>query len=201
MGSRFSRFSKEDQIQCEKEMHSKFRTAIGKLLWMSQLRDDIKFPVKELSRSLINPQDVDFDNLIHLLKYVNQTRDYVYVMEPQIPTADSQGLIPVEVVSYSDSDWAGCQRSRRSTSGSLILVLSQSVFNKPYSGISFTLKCRSRIVCHDSGSSRLIGDQALHQGTKISDSFKRSENHSQDRLISRQDNGLTSGHFKEVKAY
>ena len=64
-------------------MHSRFRTAVGKLLWTSQLRDDIKFPVKELSRSLINPQDVDFENLIHLLKYVNQTRDYVYVMDPQ----------------------------------------------------------------------------------------------------------------------
>ena len=108
-GVKIQQVSKEHQVQCEKEMHSNFRTAIGKLLWMSQLRDDIKFPVKELSRSLINPQDVDFDNLIHLLKRVNQTRDYVYVMEPQIPTADSQGLIPVEVVSYSDSDWAGCQ--------------------------------------------------------------------------------------------
>ena len=43
-------------------------------------------------------------------------------MEPQIPTADSQGLIPVEIVSYSD--WAGCQRSRRSTSGSLITLFS-----------------------------------------------------------------------------
>ena len=123
-GVKIQQVSKEDQVQCEKEMHSKFRTAIGKLLWMSQLRDDIKYPIKELSRSLINPQDVDFDNLICLLKYVNQTRDYVYVMEPQIPTADSQGLIPVEVVSYSDSDWAGCQRSRRSTSGSLITLFS-----------------------------------------------------------------------------
>ena len=45
-------------------------------------------------------------------------------MDPQIPTADSQGFIPVEVVSYSDSDWAGCQRSRRSTSGSLITLFS-----------------------------------------------------------------------------
>ena len=45
-------------------------------------------------------------------------------MEPQILTADSPGLIPVEVVSYSDSDWAGCQRSRRSTSGSLITLFS-----------------------------------------------------------------------------
>ena len=108
-------------------MHSRFRTAIGKLLWMSQLRDDIKFPVKELSRSLTNPQASDFDNFIHLLKYVNQTRDFAYVMDPQIPTADSQGFIPVEVVGYSDSDWAGCQRSRRSTSGSLITLFSVNI--------------------------------------------------------------------------
>ena len=59
-----------------------------------------------------------------VLKYVNQTRDYVYIMEPQLPTADSQGLIPAEIVSFSDSDWAGCQKSRRSTSGSLITLFS-----------------------------------------------------------------------------
>ena len=121
-GVKIQQISKEDQIKCEKEMHSRFRTAIGKLLWMSKLRDDIKFPVKELSSSLINPQASDFDNLIHLLKYVNQTRDFVYVMDPQTPTADSQGFAPVEVESYSDSDWAGRQRSRRSTGGSLITL-------------------------------------------------------------------------------
>ena len=119
-GVKMQQVSKEDQIKCEKDKHSRFRTAIGKLLWMSQLRDDIKFPVKELSRSPTNPQASGFDNLIHLLKYVNQSRDFVHVMDPHIPTADSQGFISVEVVSYSDSDWAGCQRSRRSTSGSLI---------------------------------------------------------------------------------
>ena len=63
-GVKIHQVSKEDQVQCEKEMHSKFRTAIGKLMWMSQLRDDLKFPVKELSRSLVNPQAADFDNLI-----------------------------------------------------------------------------------------------------------------------------------------
>ena len=126
-GVKMQTISKEDQVKSDKDMHSKFRTAIGKLLWMSQLRDDIKFPVKELSRSLTNPQASDFDNLIHLLKYVNQTRDFVYVMDPQIPTADSQGFIPVEVVNYSDSDWAGCQRSRRSTSGSLITLFSVNI--------------------------------------------------------------------------
>ena len=70
----------EDQVKCDKENHFLFSTAVGKLLWMSQLRDDIKYPVKELSRSLSsNPQASDFDNLKHLLKYVNQTRDFVFL--------------------------------------------------------------------------------------------------------------------------
>ena len=62
----------------------------------------------------------DFDNLKHLLKYVNQPIDFVFVVNPQVPVPNSQGLIPVGIVSYSDSDWAGCQKSRESTSGSLI---------------------------------------------------------------------------------
>ena len=101
--------------------HSVFRTAMRKLLWMSQLRDDIKYPVKELSRSLSNPQ----------------TRDFIFIMEPQVPAPNSQGLFPVEIVSYSDSDWAGCQKSRRSTSGSLITLFSVNIAStsklKPHS--------------------------------------------------------------------
>ena len=87
-----------------KQSHSLFRTAVGKLLWMSQLRDDIKYSVKELSLSLSNSQEPDFNKLKHLLKYVNQTRDFVFVMEPHIPAPNSQGLIPIEIVKYSDSD-------------------------------------------------------------------------------------------------
>ena len=85
------------------------------------------YPVKELSRSLINPQDQNIKNLIHLLKYVNQTRDFVFVMEPQLPVRNQEGKFPVQnlqIVSCSDSDWASCQKSRKSTSGSLV-----SVFN------------------------------------------------------------------------
>ena len=50
----------EDQkAQCDRVIHQNYRSAVGKLLWMAQLRDDLKYPVKELSRSLINPQDQD----------------------------------------------------------------------------------------------------------------------------------------------
>ena len=101
----------EDQkVQCDKVIHQKYRSAIGKLLWMAQLRDDLRYPVKEqLSRSLINPQDQDIKNLIRLLKDVNQARDFVFVMEPQLPVRNQEGKFPVHIVSYSDSDWAGCQ--------------------------------------------------------------------------------------------
>ena len=203
-GVKIQQISKEDQIQCEKEMHSKFRTAIGKLLWMSQLRDDIKFPVKELSRSLINPQAIDFDNLIHLLNFSSMSirlgtscMSWILSYQQQILKGSFQWKLWVTQIQIG-------RMSKITKINEWIthnLVLSQSVFNKPYSSIRFTLKCRSWIVCYDSGSSRLTGDQAFHQGTKISDSFQRSENHSQDRFISRQNNGLTSGHFKKVKAH
>ena len=115
---------KEDQVRCGKENHSLFRTAVGKLLWMSQLRDDIKYPVKELSRSVSNPQESDFDNLKHLLKYVNQTSSSWSVrFQPRILKVSFQ----LRFVSYSDSDWAGCQKLRRSTSGSLITLFSVNI--------------------------------------------------------------------------
>ena len=94
---------------------------------MAQLRDDLKYPVKELSRSLVNPQDQDVKNLVHLLKYVNQTRDFVFVMEPQLPVRNQDGKFPVQVISYSDSDWAGCQKSRRSELHSIELLISDQM--------------------------------------------------------------------------
>ena len=88
---------------------SEVQDSCRKPLWMAQLRDDLKHPVKELSRSLINPQDQDIKNLIHLLKYVNQSRDVVFVMEPQLPARKQYGKFLVQIVRYSGSDWAGCQ--------------------------------------------------------------------------------------------
>ena len=79
------------KAQSDEVTHQKFRSAVGKLLWMAQPRDDLKYPVKELSRLLTNPQDQDVKNLIDLLKYVNQTRDFVFIMEPQLPVRHQEG--------------------------------------------------------------------------------------------------------------
>ena len=117
---------KEDQIKCDRESHSVFRTAVGKLLWMSQLRDDIKHPVKELSRSLSTPQWIRLRQP-QASPQVCQADKWLRLHHGASDSSPEflrtvQGPIPVEIVSYSDSGWAGCQKSRRSTSGSLITM-------------------------------------------------------------------------------
>ena len=147
-GVKIPTIPKEDQVKCDKESYSLFRTAVGKLLWMSQLRDDIKHPVKELSRSLSNPQESDLDNLKHLLEYLNQTQDFIFVMEPQIPAPKAQGLTPVEIISYSDSDWAGC----RDQLAGHCLLCSQSLLHlqaEQRPQYHFIQEFRSAILSHD----------------------------------------------------
>ena len=134
------------RLNATKSIHQRLRSAVGKLLCMAQLRDDLKYPVKELSRSLINPQDQDIKNLIHLLKYVNQTGDFVFVKGPQLPVRNQEGKFPAQIVSYSDSDWAGCQKSRKSTSGSVV-----SVFNVNLQSTSRT----QALIAHSSAESEL----------------------------------------------
>eukprot|EP00971_Amphidinium_carterae_P008362 165013-Amphidinium_carterae.1 len=51
----------------DKEQHSMYRTAVGQLLWVSQLRVDIAYAVKELSRALQQPDNEDLKNLKQLL--------------------------------------------------------------------------------------------------------------------------------------
>eukprot|EP00971_Amphidinium_carterae_P147773 2929134-Amphidinium_carterae.1 len=62
--------------QLDKEQHSMFRTAIGQLLWVSQLRVDIAFAVKELSRALQQPDNEDLKSLKQLLRYIKGTIHY-----------------------------------------------------------------------------------------------------------------------------
>eukprot|EP00971_Amphidinium_carterae_P349310 6490955-Amphidinium_carterae.3 len=67
----------------DKEQHSMYKTAVGQLLWVSQLRADIAFAVKELSRSLQQPDNVDLKNLKQLLRYIKGTIHYKLTLAPK----------------------------------------------------------------------------------------------------------------------
>eukprot|EP00971_Amphidinium_carterae_P349096 6490844-Amphidinium_carterae.2 len=71
--------------------------------------------------------------LKHLLRYISGTKDYAIQLQPKAPQATQQGLLPTTISTFSDSDWAGCIATRKSTSGFMI-----TLFNIPISWASRT---------------------------------------------------------------
>eukprot|EP00971_Amphidinium_carterae_P248602 4934940-Amphidinium_carterae.1 len=102
----------------DKEQHSMFRTAGGQSLWVSQLRVDIAFAVKELNRALQQPDSEDLKNLNQLLRYIQGTIHYRVHLAPKVEHND-QHEIKVDIESFADSDWAGCNTTRKSTNGTI----------------------------------------------------------------------------------
>eukprot|EP00971_Amphidinium_carterae_P010909 215268-Amphidinium_carterae.1 len=83
----------------DKEQHSMFRTAVGQLLWVSQLRVDISFAGRN-----------------SLLRYIEGTTHCRVSLAPKIEH-NEQREIKVDIESFADSYWAGCNTTRKSTSG------------------------------------------------------------------------------------
>ena len=59
--------------------------------------------------------------LKHLLRYIVGTKQSVLRLRPSQMLADWRCTL--DIACYVDSDWAGCSRTRKSTSGSTVQVL------------------------------------------------------------------------------
>ncbi|CAE7832753.1 RE2 [Symbiodinium sp. CCMP2592] len=91
---------------------ARFRSAAGSAIYLSADRRDIQFAVKELARRMQNPRVCDWLAAETLARYLRATPRFgrVVVLDP---ASKSTALLNLEV--YSDSDWAGCPETRRST--------------------------------------------------------------------------------------
>ena len=101
--------------------HSRYRRAVGMLQWIVPTRPDMAFATKERARALASPTNADMTALRHLVRYYRTTSDLELRIQPKTRTRVPEGepeLLSVEA--YSDSDWAGCCDTRRSTSGGMI---------------------------------------------------------------------------------
>ncbi|XP_068477328.1 uncharacterized mitochondrial protein AtMg00810-like [Phaseolus vulgaris] len=91
----------------------KYRRLVGQLIYLTVTRPDIAFLVRTLSQYIPAPQKPHWDAAIRVLKYIKGS--------------PGQGLLlPSEnnltLTTYCDSDWAGCQTTRRSVSGYCIFL-------------------------------------------------------------------------------
>ena len=76
-------------------------------------RPDISFIVGMLGRYLSNPGMDHWKAAKWVLRYLQRTKDYMLTYRK---------LDVLEIIGYSDSDFAGCQDSYRSTSGYIYLL-------------------------------------------------------------------------------
>ena len=92
---------------------SRFRRAAAKINYLSQDRLDISFASKEISRHMSSPKVGDEVLVKRVVRYLKQHPRLVV----SYPWQDECS----EVTVYTDSDWGGCVKTRRSTSGGVLL--------------------------------------------------------------------------------
>ena len=92
----------------------RYRAITARLNYMSPDRVDIQFAVKEAARAMSQPRKSSWSLLSKIGRYlVGRPR---LVME--FPWQTEQGF----VTTYTDSDWAGCAKTARSTSGGIVTI-------------------------------------------------------------------------------
>eukprot|EP00435_Cladocopium_sp_Y103_P064564 s72_g26.t1 len=102
-----------------------YRMAVGVCLYLSRDRPDIVFAVKELASKMSKPTVNSMQSIRKLVGYLKSTQDYAVVLEQPMGGCgrwkqSSNAFWVLE--SFSDSDWSGDKRHRRSTSAGMHLL-------------------------------------------------------------------------------
>ena len=93
--------------------HTKFRGLAARANYLAADRVDIIYTAKEVCRLMAKLTDVTQSALKRLGRYLKLRPRMVFEMPFQ--SCDSINV-------YSDADWAGCLRTRKSTSGGCIML-------------------------------------------------------------------------------
>ena len=86
-------------------------------IYLSADRRDIQYATKELARRMSSPRQCDMLAAKTLAAYLQSHPHIVRLVPTHSPNGD-----PWQIESYTDSDWAGCLETRRSTDCHVIMV-------------------------------------------------------------------------------
>ncbi len=97
----------------EQRLHTAFRGSAARSNYLSADRIDCQFAAKEICRWMAKPTEQSWAAMKRLCRYLVGLPRMVYVYKFQQATG-------IEV--YTDTDWAGCPRTRKSTSGGCVML-------------------------------------------------------------------------------
>ncbi|XP_047326735.1 secreted RxLR effector protein 161-like [Impatiens glandulifera] len=111
-------------------------------------RPDLAYIVRMLGRYLSNRGMDHWVAVKRVMRYLKRTKDYMltYKKSDQL-----------EIVGYSDSDFAGCQDSRRSTSGYIFMLAGGAISWKSVKQtlIASSTMAAEFIACHEASNHRI----------------------------------------------
>ena len=90
-----------------------YRRSAARINYMSLDRMDISFAAKEIARNMAKPTKDDLPKIKRMCRYLKG--------HPRAKLVYRHQAEPEEFKVYSDSDWAGCQKTRKSTSGGILM--------------------------------------------------------------------------------
>ena len=109
----------EDDSLIDKEDFELYQSGVGMLLYLvKHSRPDIANATRELSKVMDEPTPAAMKELKRVMKYVIDTKNYGLKMSPKMMNADGN----MEVVLFSDSDWAGDKETRMSVTGYCVFL-------------------------------------------------------------------------------
>ena len=110
---------KEDRKDGEEALKGEqikiYRSVVARANYLSQDRPDIRYATKELCRHMQTPRAADWSDLKRMCRYLKGRPRLIQDRMRQDP---QPGVIEVLV----DADWAGCPKTRRSTSGGAMIA-------------------------------------------------------------------------------
>ena len=93
-----------------------FRSIAARANYLSPARPDIGYAVKEICRDMASPDAGSLRKLRRLGRYLiggpRLIRKYKFIEEE----------VPLTIRTYKDSDWVGCKRTAKSTSGGAVML-------------------------------------------------------------------------------
>lgn len=104
---------------------------VGKLLYATQSRPDIAYAVNLVSRFMFRPRQSHWIAVKHILRYLKGTSDYG-ILYKRCHSSKFEGYThtkpaPIPFLGFTDSDWAACKESRRSTGAYLFNIVGGAV--------------------------------------------------------------------------
>ena len=122
--------SENDPLLSDAEA-SVYRSCVGILLYLQADMTAAQYAIRHLASSMSKPTKGSWSLLRHLVAYLQQHHGHCHCLTRAEPgrgllvQLDNENVIEA----FSDSDWAGCRKTRKSVSGSAFTINGQLVYS------------------------------------------------------------------------